>query len=94
MSYYIGLEYGAGERAILTTRQLPYRSVGELLQNQMRIGFSRMDASCATHANDTRYFLDDAERHRQYASDFAAIKEFFGSSQLSQLWISRTPWPR
>ena len=44
ISYYIGLEYGVGRRDDidhLGNRRI--RSVGELLQNQMRIGFSRME---------------------------------------------------
>ena len=93
MSYYIGLEYGVGESDDidhLGNRRI--RSVGELLQNQMRIGFSRMDRvvreRMQTIPDITAASPKDIVNTRPIST---AIKEFFGSSQLSQFLDQPNP---
>lgn len=93
VSYYIGLEYGVGEPDDidhLGNRRI--RSVGELLQNQMRIGFSRMDRvvreRMQTIPDISAAAPKDIVNTRPIS---AAIKEFFGSSQLSQFLDQPNP---
>lgn len=93
MSYYIGLEYGVGHADDidhLGNRRI--RSVGELLQNQMRIGFSRMDRvvreRMQTIPDVSAAAPKDIVNTRPIS---AAIKEFFGSSQLSQFMDQPNP---
>ena len=69
------------------------RSVGELLQNQFRIGFSRME-----RVVKERMTLQAQEPDKVTPAALinirpvmAAIKEFFGSSPLSQFRIRQTP---
>ena len=92
ISYEIGLPYGIGyvdDIDHLGNRRL--RSVGELLQNQFRIGLSRME-----RVVKERMTIQDQEaitpqmliNIRPVA---AAIKEFFGSSQLSQFMDQINP---
>ena len=92
ISYLVGMPYGIG-----TTDDIDHlgnrriRSVGELLQNQMRVGLTR---------------LERVVRERMGVQDMdgvmpsnlinirpvtAAIKEFFGSSQLSQFMDQTNP---
>ena len=70
------------------------RSVGELLQNQMRLGFSRMDRVIRERmqslSDKTNAEAKDIVNTRPVS---AAIKEFFGSSQLSQFWTRQILWP-
>ena len=92
ISYEIGLAYEIGyvdDIDHLGNRRL--RSVGELLQNQFRIGLSRME-----RVVKERMTIQDQEaitpqmliNIRPVA---AAIKEFFGSSQLSQFMDQTNP---
>lgn len=92
ISYELGLSYGLGnvdDIDHLGNRRL--RSVGELLQNQFRIGLSRME-----RVVKERMTIQDQEgitpqiliNIRPVA---AAIKEFFGSSQLSQFMDQTNP---
>ncbi|WP_163195122.1 DNA-directed RNA polymerase subunit beta [Clostridium thermarum] len=92
ISYEIGLTYNIGnvdDIDHLGNRRL--RSVGELLQNQFRIGLSRME-----RVVKERMTIQDQEgitpqvliNIRPVA---AAIKEFFGSSQLSQFMDQTNP---
>ena len=92
ISYAIGLPYGIGHKDDidhLGNRRL--RSVGELLQNQFRIGLSRME-----RVVKERMTIQEQEgitpqgliNTRPVA---AAIKEFFGSSQLSQFMDQINP---
>ena len=92
ISYELGLTYGIGyvdDIDHLGNRRL--RSVGELLQNQFRIGLSRME-----RVVKERMTIQDQEaitpqmliNIRPVA---AAIKEFFGSSQLSQFMDQTNP---
>ncbi|HHU06787.1 MAG TPA: DNA-directed RNA polymerase subunit beta [Clostridiaceae bacterium] len=92
-SYFIGLEYGVGEVDDidhLGNRRI--RSVGELLQNQMRLGFSRMDRVIRERmqslSDKTSAESKDIVNTRPVS---AAIKEFFGSSQLSQFLDQTNP---
>ena len=68
------------------------RSVGELLQNQVRIGLSRMERVVRE-----RMTIQDIEAITPQAlvnirPVSAAIKEFFGSSQLSQFMDQTNPF--
>jgi DNA-directed RNA polymerase subunit beta len=93
VSYTIGLEYGIGEKDDidhLGNRRI--RSVGELLQNQIRVGFSRMErvvrermGTLADMATATPQLIVNTRPVS------AAVKEFFGSSQLSQFMDQPNP---
>ena len=92
VSYMIGLSYGVGHTDDidhLGNRRL--RSVGELLQNQIRIGLSRLERvvkerMAIQDANDVR-----PQELINIRPVSAAIKEFFGSSQLSQFMDQPNP---
>ena len=92
VSYLLGLPYGVGltdDIDHLGNRRL--RSVGELLQNQIRIGLSRLERvvrerMAIQDANDVR--PGELINIRPVS---AAIKEFFGSSQLSQFMDQPNP---
>ncbi len=92
VSYLLGLPYGLGNTDDidhLGNRRL--RSVGELLQNQIRIGLSRLERvvrerMAIQDANDVR--PGELINIRPVS---AAIKEFFGSSQLSQFMDQPNP---
>ncbi|HOO80864.1 MAG TPA: DNA-directed RNA polymerase subunit beta, partial [Lachnospiraceae bacterium] len=95
INYNIVLEYGVGtddDIDHLGNRRI--RAVGELLQNQYRIGLSRMERvvreRMTTH--DTH---ENEEISPQALINIkpvqAAIKEFFGSSQLSQFMDQNNP---
>ncbi len=92
VSYLLGLPYGIGQTDDidhLGNRRL--RSVGELLQNQIRIGLSRLERvvrerMAIQDANDVR--PGELINIRPVS---AAIKEFFGSSQLSQFMDQPNP---
>ncbi|MBR2055415.1 MAG: DNA-directed RNA polymerase subunit beta, partial [Clostridia bacterium] len=92
VSYLLGLPYGVGvtdDIDHLGNRRL--RSVGELLQNQVRIGLSRLERvvrerMAIQDSNDVK--PNDLINIRPVS---AAIKEFFGSSQLSQFMDQPNP---
>ncbi len=92
VSYLLGLPYGVGftdDIDHLGNRRL--RSVGELLQNQIRIGLSRLERVVRE-----RMAIQDADEVRpgeliNIRPVSAAIKEFFGSSQLSQFMDQPNP---
>ncbi|WP_138207386.1 DNA-directed RNA polymerase subunit beta [Haloimpatiens lingqiaonensis] len=92
ISYQLGLPYGIGDTDDidhLGNRRL--RAVGELLQNQFRIGLSRME-----RVVKERMTIQDQEGITPQAlinirPVAAAIKEFFGSSQLSQFMDQTNP---
>ncbi len=67
------------------------RSVGELLQNQFRVGFARMKRSCLERMSI--YDLDAAMPHNLINPKLisASIKDFFGRSQLSQFMDQTNP---
>lgn len=86
ISYFMGLPFGVGtidDIDHLGNRRV--RSVGELLQNQMRVGFSRMER-VARERMGSLPDIDSASPQQLVNARpiSAAIKEFFGSSQLSQ----------
>lgn len=92
ISYFMNLLHGVGSTDDidhLGNRRL--RSVGELLQNQFRIGLSRMERVVRE-----RMSIQDANAITPQAlinirPVIAAIKEFFGSSQLSQFMDQTNP---
>ena len=92
ISYMIGLFHDIGttdDIDHLGNRRL--RSVGELLQNQLRIGFSRMDKIVKE-----RMTVHDSESITPEAlinirPIVTAIREFFGSSPLSQFMDQNNP---
>ncbi len=92
ISYFINLLHGVGSTDDidhLGNRRL--RSVGELLTNQFRIGLSRMERVVRE-----RMSIQDANAITPQAlinirPVIAAIKEFFGSSQLSQFMDQTNP---
>ena len=84
MSYVIGLNYGIGtidDIDHLGNRRL--RSVGELLQNQIRIGLSRLERTVKERMAITDLDVVTPQALINIRPVSAAIKEFFGSSQLS-----------
>ncbi len=91
-SYQVGLFHGVGEIDDidhLGNRRL--RSVGELLQNQIRVGLSRLE-----RVVKERMAIQDLDKVRpqdliNIRPVSAAIKEFFGSSQLSQFMDQPNP---
>ena len=92
INYNIHLEYGIGhddDIDHLGNRRI--RAVGELLQNQYRIGLSRMERvvreRMTTH--DSEDITPQALINIKPVQ--AAIKEFFGSSQLSQFMDQNNP---
>ena len=92
INYNIHLEYGVGtddDIDHLGNRRI--RSVGELLQNQYRIGLSRLERVVRE-----RMTTQDAEGISPQSlinikPVTAAVKEFFGSSQLSQFVDQNNP---
>jgi DNA-directed RNA polymerase subunit beta len=67
------------------------RSVGELLQDQFRVGLARMKRSCLERMSI--YDLDAAMPHNLINPKLisAAVKDFFGRSQLSQFMDQTNP---
>ena len=89
VSYLLNLNYGIGEKDDidhLGNRRL--KSVGELLQNQCRIGFARMERSVRERMTTENSTPQQLINIRPVT---AAIKEFFGSSQLSQFMDQNNP---
>ncbi|MBR1873933.1 MAG: DNA-directed RNA polymerase subunit beta, partial [Eubacterium sp.] len=92
INYNIHLEYGIGsddDIDHLGNRRI--RAVGELLQNQFRIGLSRMErmardrmSTSDTEGIEVRGLINPKPVQ-------AAVKEFFGSSQLSQFMDQNNP---
>ena len=94
INYINNLCYGVGNTDDidhLGNRRI--RSVGELLQNQFRIGFSRMERvireRMTIQAQDTDVITPQALVNIRPV--VAAIKEFFGSSPLSQFMDQTNP---
>ena len=88
----IHLEYGIGnddDIDHLGNRRI--RSVGELLQNQYRIGLSRMER--VVRERMTTHDMDEISPQVliNIKPVQAAVKEFFGSSQLSQFMDQNNP---
>lgn len=92
ISYQIGLVYGIGyvdDIDHLGNRRL--RSVGELLQNQFRIGLSRMERVVKERMTIQDQETITPQQLINIRPVAASIKEFFGSSQLSQFMDQTNP---
>ncbi len=94
VNYFLGLAHGVGnvdDIDHLGNRRI--RSVGELLQNQFRIGFSRMERvvreKMTLQAQDVDTITPQSLINIRPV--VAAIKEFFGSSPLSQFMDQTNP---
>lgn len=92
ISYIINLDYGVGtidDIDHLGNRRL--RSVGELLQNQFRIGLSRMERVVRERMTIQDIDIVTPQALINIRPVAASIKEFFGSSQLSQFMDQTNP---
>ncbi|MDD6284018.1 MAG: DNA-directed RNA polymerase subunit beta, partial [Firmicutes bacterium] len=94
INYIIGLPHLVGtvdDIDHLGNRRI--RSVGELLQNQFRIGFSRMERVIREKMTLQAQDLDNITPQNliNIRPVVAAIKEFFGSSPLSQFMDQTNP---
>ena len=92
INYNMHLEYGIGSADDidhLGNRRI--RSVGELLQNQYRIGLSRMERVVRERMTTQDIDSITAQGLINIKPVTAAVKEFFGSSQLSQFMDQNNP---
>ncbi|MCI1820191.1 DNA-directed RNA polymerase subunit beta [Carnobacterium maltaromaticum] len=92
MSYFFNLQEGIGnvdDIDHLGNRRI--RSVGELLQNQFRIGLSRMERVVRERMSIQDVATVTPQQLINIRPVVAAIKEFFGSSQLSQFMDQTNP---
>jgi len=92
VSYILNLNYGIGytdDIDHLGNRRL--RTVGELLQNQFRIGLSRMERVVKERMTIQDIEVTTPQALMNIRPVTAAIKEFFGSSQLSQFMDQTNP---
>ena len=92
VNYFLNLRYGIG-----TTDDIDHlgnrriRSVGELLQNQFRIGLTRMERVVRERMSIQDPLTVTPQQLVNIRPVVAAIKEFFGSSQLSQFMDQTNP---
>lgn len=92
INYYLNLPLGIG-----TTDDIDHlgnrriRSVGELLQNQFRIGLSRMERVVRERMSLQDTSIITPQQLINIRPIVAAVKEFFGSSQLSQFMDQTNP---
>ncbi|NLG87732.1 MAG: DNA-directed RNA polymerase subunit beta [Clostridiaceae bacterium] len=92
VNYILGLDDGIGtldDIDHLGNRRL--RSVGELLQNQFRIGLARMERVVRERMTIQDIDIVTPQALINIRPVAAAIKEFFGSSQLSQFMDQTNP---
>ena len=92
VSYYLNLLHGVGnfdEIDHLANRRI--RQVGELLQNQFRIGVSRMERVIRERMTTQEMEEVTPKTLINIRPVTAAMKEFFGSSQLSQFMDQTNP---
>lgn len=92
ISYFFNLLHGVGDTDDidhLGNRRL--RSVGELLQNQFRIGLSRMERVVRERMSIQDMTTITPQQLINIRPVVASIKEFFGSSQLSQFMDQTNP---
>ena len=92
MNYNMHLDYGVGaEDDIDHLGNRRIRAVGELLQNQFRIGLSRMERVVKERMNTQTLETITPQALINIKPVTAVIKEFFGSSQLSQFMDQNNP---
>ena len=92
INYNMHLEYGIGNQDDidhLGNRRI--RAVGELLQNQYRIGLSRLERVVRERMTTQDADTISASSLINIKPVTAAVKEFFGSSQLSQFMDQNKP---
>ncbi|UIF28161.1 DNA-directed RNA polymerase subunit beta [Levilactobacillus brevis] len=92
MNYFFDLQIGIGSTDDidhLGNRRI--RSVGELLQNQFRIGLSRMERVVRERMSIQDAATVTPQQLINIRPVVASIKEFFGSSQLSQFMDQTNP---
>ncbi len=92
LNYYIGLHYGIGsddEIDNLGNRRV--RQVGELIQNQFRIGMARMERVIRERMTTQELETVTPKTLINIRPVTAALKEFFGSSQLSKFMDQINP---
>ena len=92
INYNIHLEYGMGtddDIDHLGNRRI--RAVGELLQNQYRIGLSRLERVVRERMTTQDLESISPQNLINIKPVTAAVKEFFGSSQLSQFMDQNNP---
>ena len=92
INYNMHLEYGIGTKDDidhLGNRRI--RAVGELLQNQYRIGLSRMERVVRERMTTQDMEGITPQSLINIKPVTAAVKEFFGSSQLSQFMDQNNP---
>ena len=92
INYNMHLEYGMGnddDIDHLGNRRI--RAVGELLQNQYRIGLSRMERVVRERMTTQDQDCISPQSLINIKPVTAAVKEFFGSSQLSQFMDQNNP---
>ena len=92
INYNIHLEYGIGnddDIDHLGNRRI--RAVGELLQNQYRIGLSRLERVVRERMTTQEIEGISPQSLINIKPVTAAVKEFFGSSQLSQFMDQNNP---
>ena len=92
VSYLLNLNYGLGSTDDidhLGNRRL--RTVGELLQNHFRIGLARMERVVRERMTIQDMEVATPQALMNIRPVTAAIKEFFGSSQLSQFMDQNNP---
>ena len=92
IAYLVGLEYGIGKKDDidhLGNRRL--RCVGELLQNQLRIGMARMEKIIRERMNTQDMEELSPKTLVNIKPIASAIREFFGSSPLSQFMDQNNP---
>ncbi len=92
MSYIMNIDYGIGRTDDidhLGNRRI--RAVGELLQNQYRIGLTRLEKSVRERMTINSIETMSPQNLINIRPVTGAIKEFFGSSQLSQFMDQNNP---
>ena len=92
INYNMHLEYGMGnddDIDHLGNRRI--RAVGELLQNQYRIGLSRLERVVRERMTTQDQYGISPQSLINIKPVTAAVKEFFGSSQLSQFMDQNNP---
>ena len=92
INYNLHLEYGIGTKDDidhLGNRRI--RAVGELLQNQYRIGLSRLERVVREKMTTQALSEVSPQSLINIKPVTAAVKEFFGSSQLSQFMDQNNP---